>query len=378
MNIAITSRSKIEDIKYWSGTIKNIYNALKLNKRIKIIKIDNLNNSIRKIHALKREVIKFTKNEKYDDAYNETVSKNFSNQIQNKINKINKIDCILCFDASLVSYLKTDIPIILWTDLLYSHYYDHYYKNKKIVKNSLNSINKIEISTIKKAKKILLPTKWALAKAKNKYIKYSRKFYLLPFGPNFKTKIKKKNVKKIISRRSKNCLYLLTLSVDWERKGIEKLIKLKEIIKKKNIKIKLLIIGLKKKTLLKDKDIKIIPFIDKTNINGEKKISNYLVRSHFHILFSTAEAYGISLIEANSRAVPNISFKVGGISNVIKKNINGKLFKKDEDLDVIADYIIRIYQNKKKYYKLAKSSYDYYYKNFEYSKIINNFVKLIK
>ena len=350
MNIAITSRSKIEDIKYWSGTIKNIYNALKLNKRIKIIKIDNLNNSIRKIHALKREVIKFTKNEKYDDAYNETVSKNFSNQIQNKINKINKIDCILCFDASLVSYLKTDIPIILWTDLLYSHYYDHYYKNKKIVKNSLNSINKIEISTIKKAKKILLPTKWALAKAKNKYIKYSRKFYLLPFGPNFKTKIKKKNVKKIISRRSKNCLYLLTLSVDWERKGIEKLIKLKEIIKKKNIKIKLLIIGLKKKT----------------------------VRSHFHILFSTAEAYGISLIEANSRAVPNISFKVGGISNVIKKNINGKLFKKDEDLDVIADYIIRIYQNKKKYYKLAKSSYDYYYKNFEYSKIINNFVKLIK
>ena len=134
MNIAITSRSKIEDIKYWSGTIKNIYNALKLNKRIKIIKIDNLNNSIRKIHALKREVIKFTKNEKYDDAYNEAVSKNFSNQIQNKINKINKIDCILCFDASLVSYLKTDIPIILWTDLLYSHYYDHYYKNKKIVK----------------------------------------------------------------------------------------------------------------------------------------------------------------------------------------------------------------------------------------------------
>ena len=47
----------------------------------------------------------------------------------------------------------------------------------------------------------------------------------------------------------------------------------------------------------------------------------------------------------------------------------------DEGLDVIADYIIRIYQNKKKYYKLAKSSYDYYYKNFEYSKIINNFAK---
>ena len=378
MNIAITSRSKIEDIKYWSGTIENIYNALKLNKKIKIIKIDNLNNSIRKIHALKREIIKFAKNEKYDDAYNEIVSKNFSNQIQKKINKVNKIDYILCFDASLVSYLNTNIPIILWTDLLYSHYYDHYYKNKKIAKNSLNSINKLEISSITKAKKIFLPTKWALAKAKNKYIKYSHKFYLLPFGPNFKTKIKKKNVMKIISKRSKDYLYLLTLSVDWERKGIEKIIKLKEIIKKKNIKIKLLIIGLKKKILLKDKNIKIIPFIDKTNTSGEKKISNYLVKSHFHVLFSTAEAYGISLVEANSRAVPNISFKVGGISNVIKNNINGKLFKKNEDLDVIANYIIRIYQNKKKYRKLAKSSYDYYCKNFEYDKIINNFVKLIK
>ena len=39
-NLLCKPDAKIEDIKYWSGTIKNIYNALKLNKRIKIIKID--------------------------------------------------------------------------------------------------------------------------------------------------------------------------------------------------------------------------------------------------------------------------------------------------------------------------------------------------
>ena len=59
---------------------------------------------------------------------------------------------------------------------------------------------------------------------------------------------------------------------------------------------------------IKDKNINVIPFINKNTKNGEKIISNYLVDSHFHILFSNAEAYGISLIEANSRGVPEYLF----------------------------------------------------------------------
>ena len=129
MKIAIISRSNLNDRVYWSGAIQTIYSKLNSNKNLQIIKIDKLNNSFRKLFALKREYLKYTKKVKFDDAYNEFVSKNFAEQIEKKLNKFNNIDFLLCFDSSLVAYLKVNIPIILWTDLLYSDYYDHYFKN---------------------------------------------------------------------------------------------------------------------------------------------------------------------------------------------------------------------------------------------------------
>ena len=55
MKIALISRAKIEDRTFWSGLIENIYFNMKLNRSIKIVKIDNLNNSLRKIYTIKRE-----------------------------------------------------------------------------------------------------------------------------------------------------------------------------------------------------------------------------------------------------------------------------------------------------------------------------------
>lgn len=379
MKIAIISRANIKDVSYWSGAIENIYHALKIkNDKLQIIKIDNLNNTLRKIFAFKREIFKYFKNEKFDDAYNDSVSKNFSHQIDKKLKKFENINYILCFDTSLISYLRTDIPIILWTDLLYSQYYNHYFQKQKISKKTVKSIKRIESLAIKKTNKVFLPTKWALIEAKKKYKKYSKKFHLLHFGPNFKNQIAKKNIRKIISKRSNKKLLLTTLSVDWQRKGIHKIINLKKILDKRGIEVELFIIGLNNRTKIKDKNINIIPFINKNTKNGEKLISNYLVNSHFHILFSNAEAYGISLIEANSRGVPNICFNVGGIPSVVKNETNGKVFKRNQNLNKIAEYIYKIFINKKRYQKLSLSSYNYFYNNYRYDKIIDRFIYLIK
>ena len=68
----------------------------------------------------------------------------FAKQIEKKLSKFKNIDFLLAFDSSLVAYLKVKIPIILWTDLLYSDYYDHYFKDYKISKETKKAIKKIE------------------------------------------------------------------------------------------------------------------------------------------------------------------------------------------------------------------------------------------
>ena len=194
------------------------------------------------------------------------------------------------------------------------------------------------------------------------------------FGPNFKKNYTRSFIKtKIISKQNK-VLRLITLSVDWKRKGIDNLIRLKEIIKKKKINIEILVVGSKNKELVNyDKDIKIINFIDKNRTNGEKKISNLLFKSHFHILFSSAEAYGISLIEANMHGLPNVAFSTGAINELIKNNKNGKKFNHKVSLDIVANYLIKLFKNKKKYLNLSYSSLNEFQKKYSNYKIISDF-----
>ena len=92
MKIAIVSRENLRNKKYWSGVIANIFFQLKKVENIEIIEIDNLNNIYRKMHALKREYIRLISNSKYDEAYNIKVSKNFANQINNKLKSFKEIN----------------------------------------------------------------------------------------------------------------------------------------------------------------------------------------------------------------------------------------------------------------------------------------------
>ena len=95
----------------------------------------------------------------------------------------------------------------------------------------------------------MLASNWALDKAKIKYKKMFYKFRLLHIGPSLKTTIDSRKVNKIISKRSKKKLSLITLSVNWKRKGLGKLIKLNKILNKKGINSQLTIIGLKNKKI---------------------------------------------------------------------------------------------------------------------------------
>ncbi len=375
MRIGVISRSNLDDRLYWSGVINSIYINLKKNKKIKVVRIDKLNNTLRKVSAIKREFIRYFKNKKYDENYNNIVSKNFAKQIESKIEN-KKLDFLLAFDSSLIANLNTKIPIILWTDLLYTDYYRHYYKKIKVSKDSLKSIKKIENKALNNCHKIILTSNWALSKAKEKYPDLSKKFKLLEFGPSFRFDYNKGFISKNIKARSTKKLQLITLSVNWERKGISKILSINKIINRKGIDSKLTIIGLKKKNIY-DKNINIIKFINKNDKDGEKKISRHLLKHHFHLLLSNAEAYGIALVEANSRGLPNIAFKVGGMQHIIKNNINGKLFEQKSKLNIISDYIIKVFLDKVRYNKLSINSFDEYKKKYSYKHIISKFYELI-
>jgi glycosyltransferase involved in cell wall biosynthesis len=94
-------------------------------------------------------------------------------------------------------------------------------------------------------------------------------------------------------------------------------------------------------------------FIDKSTPDGEKRISELLFSSHFHVLFSTAEAFGVVFAEANAHGAPNIASDVGGIPTAVRNNRGGQRFDPHAPLSQIADYVQSALKDKAAYDALA-------------------------
>ena len=103
---------------------------------------------------------------------------------------------------------------------------------------------------------------------------------------------------------------------------------------------------------------KSIGFISKSTQEGKKKLNKLFEESHFLIVPSEAEAYGLVFCEANSFGVPAISRKLGGITTIIKDNINGITFEKNENKNEYINYIYHLMNNYDKYKKLCLSSFN--------------------
>lgn len=106
--------------------------------------------------------------------------------------------------------------------------------------------------------------------------------------------------------------------------------------------------------------IRSLGFISKSTERGLNEINGLLAESHFLVLPSRAEAFGIVFCEANSFGVPCLSTNVGGIPTVIKDDLNGKTFSKDANITEYCTYISNLFSNYSQYKNLALSSFNEY------------------
>uniref|UniRef100_A0ACD5GZE8 Glycosyltransferase n=1 Tax=Desertifilum tharense IPPAS B-1220 TaxID=1781255 RepID=A0ACD5GZE8_9CYAN len=99
----------------------------------------------------------------------------------------------------------------------------------------------------------------------------------------------------------------------------------------------------------------------KRNTELEKQQFNQLLaNTHFLILPSRAEAYGLVFCEANSFATPCLATNVGGIPGVIRDDYNGKTFSLDASVSDYCQYIANLMSNYEEYQQLAFKSYAEY------------------
>ena len=354
------------EIKSWSGVTLNILKCLTQN--FDVITVGPLSNRVRILYILKRFFYSIF-GIKFDIDRPIFVAKDFAKQIHKKIKNIS-YDAILTTDSYLLTFIKTKKPCFIYTDVLFSTYYSHYFNNQMIHSSTLSDGNFCQKKALLKSKKIFLTSKWAIKDAAKTYKINKSNFDLLPFGPSASIVPHKKNLFKIIKKKSLNECRLLSIGVHWNRKGMDKALSLVNYMNKIGQKTTLYIVGATPpENLTMPKYVKLFRFLDKDIKKDRLLMEKILYEAHFNVLFSQSEAYGVVNVEASAFGLYSITNKIGGIDGVISNNKNGYMFKQNEKVEFIGAHILRIFNNKNFYIKKSFATRNQYEKNLNWYKI---------
>lgn len=345
----------------WSGLGYFIARSLK-NQSLPLEYIGPLKDKLvlKTVRKSKRYYYKLFQKKHYEKDSDLLTLQNYSNQVSEKL-AVTKADVVFSATIRPIVYLECKQPIVFWADATCAGLVDFYPQYTNLCQESLENWHMMERLALQKCKLAIYASEWAAQTAIEHYNADPAKVKVVPFGANIDSCKTLNEIKDAIESRPSNECKLLFLGVDWFRKGGDVALKVAEKLNNLGLKTELTVVGCQP---IVDGTIpnfvKPLGFISKSTTEGKERINQLLAESHFLILPSMAECYGVVFCEANSLGVPCISRKIGGIPTIIKPNINGNLFDFNADITEYCDYISRLFANYADYKDLALSAFNEY------------------
>jgi glycosyltransferase involved in cell wall biosynthesis len=306
-------------------------------------------------------------NQVYSPYRDRTFLRYCAREISKKLSKLN-VDLIfspVSPGSQPVAYLECDQPIVIWTDATLKGYIDlfgdvnpHF---SRLCKESIRDGIANERSALSRCSLAIYSSEWAAQTAIKNYKIPPSKVKVVPFGPYLEYDNTLNDVKNMVYSRSSNRCKLLFIGADWRMKGGDIAFNVAKKLNRMGLKTELTVVGCRP-TL--DEPIPSFVrsegYISKFTKEGLNRIKRLFSESHFLILPSKSEAFGVVFCEASSFGVPSLATNVGGIPTAIRDGLNGKLFSKDASVEEYCQYILSLFSNYSEYKRLALSSFHEY------------------
>jgi glycosyltransferase involved in cell wall biosynthesis len=357
MKIAYVTTYDSSDINQWSGLGTNIKKALE-NSGFQIEAIGNL----RKKHHPLRKIKEMMYGRVFRKGYlwerEPRLLKNYAAQVENALASIS-FDVIFSPGTLPIAYLQTRKPIVIWSGSTFAGARDFYPNFSNLCAESIKNGNIAEQMALSKCRLAIFSSEWAADSAIKFYNVDRKKVRIVPWGANIICNRNVQDINSIIKNKNYDICKLLFVGLDWNRKGGALAVNVADQLNQKGIKTELHVIGCNPEGSL-PAFVKLHGFISKKNEEGRISFDKLMSESHFFILPSKAEMFGVVFAEASSFGLPSLATRVGGIPSAIHDGINGQTFPLNEGPEEYCAYIEKLMSSRKEYEKLAMSSFREY------------------
>lgn len=269
--------------------------------------------------------------------------------LSERIDRLN-YDLVFFGDNYFVPYLKCKIPIVRISDVTFQQFKDYLnYTDKKKVERTIE----IERLALNNYTHTIYPSEWIKQKTVEYYSINPDTIDVIEFGANipapFDFQIK-------IDMHVCNLVFIGKI---WKKKGGDKALGAYRKLKAEGFPCTLTIIGSVPDVHPDpdtDPDLTIIPFLNKSKPDDLSRLCRIFYKSHFLILPTEYDAFGIVFCEASAFAMPSVATDVCGVSQPVREGVNGYLLPPDATGEDYAEKIRSVFSDKEKYLELRASS----------------------
>jgi glycosyltransferase involved in cell wall biosynthesis len=356
----------------WSGTLYGIYRSLKTIGNVDVL--GPYRPPVRTFigKAFNQISLKiFNKRRSY--RHSSFVSKGLAEYFNKKL-KQKKYDYIIAPAASgEIAFLETQVPIIYITDGTFAGCLNYHESLSNLTALSIVDGNLIEQRAIDKSKFVIVSSDWAARSVKNDYKADYNKIKIIPYGANFEILPGGNDLQfeKPVEWK------LLFVGVYWENKGGDIALNAYKLLKSKGYNLSLTILGCVPPFQINDEKITVIPFIDKNDSEGQKKLYDIYLRHHLLILPTRFDCSPIVINEASAFGMPCIVADTGGIRGHLTEGTNGFAIDYADQGAGYAAKIEELMRDPEKYISLRKSSRKEYETRLNWDHWTEEFKKLL-
>lgn len=373
MKIAFISYEDSNDISAWSGTIQAM--AKYLSKDNKIIPIDNLVSPIDYIFKIYSYLLRLLGNSS-DFKRNNLFVKLVCNRIQKKLDK-QDYDLIFAPGSTYITYLKSKKPIVIWADATVNSLNDSYPQYSNLPKSQIDAGDRMEKIAFDNSTKVVFSTTWAAMYAKEDYHIDNSKIEIIPFGANLQHNNTIEYIEDLNKDKSTSIVNLLFVGIDWQKKGGDLLLSIYTELRILSNNYNLDVVGSSPDKIPIIEGAIFHGFLDKSIEKENNKLTSLFQKSHYFILPTKAEAFGIVFCEANSYGLPSFGSDLGGIPDIIVNGVNGELIDITKSPRELA-LQIHNYITNGDYKKKSLRAFNHYKENFTWDKSIEKVNMILK
>jgi len=345
-----------QDVTKMSGTGYNISQSF-IESGLNLDFVGSLDRQIKPMniarHAMNRFLLRQNDHPQRDPAF----LKHYARQVEDQLSRLD-VDVVFGSGGLPVSYIETDLPLVIWTDCTFANLLNYYGKYSNLSKRTIRDGHQADKNLYERCEQAIFASSWAAESAINDYGLAREKATIVSRGANVPGGRTESDIQELLGKRSEKKCILHFVGVDWKRKGGQIAADTVKGLIRRGIDTELRVVGVEPEFDGPIPDyIKPLGRISKATPEGMKRFTDLLGEAHFLIVPTRAEAYGIMYLEASAFGVPSLATKTGGVPSSVINGVNGILFDLDAPAEQYADAVEQLFTNTQAYNEMALGAF---------------------